>query len=307
MTQAPLYNTNQPAVHDIIRGFRQVVDSYDGDRVLIGEIALPDPVELVKYYGKRLDEFQIPFNFCALLAPWDARVLQQAIGAYYGLLPKGATPNFVFGNHDFPRPATRCGPQNHRSIGMLLLTLWGIPTMYYGDELGMENVPIPPDRVRDPAVLRVGGEAQGRDPERTPMQWDDSPNAGFCPAGVEPWLPVSKDYPHVNVEAQRGDATSTLNFYRRLLRLRRELPALHRGAFAFVEGAPEGVLAYTREADGRRVLCVVNLQDRAQVCDLSALGASAQLLLSTQASERGHVELGQLSIRPHEGLLMKLA
>jgi alpha-glucosidase len=306
MTQAPLYNTNQPEVHDIVRGFRQVTDSYDGDRVLIGEVGIPDLVELVKYYGEGLDEFQIPFNFATLFAPWDARVLRQAITNYYALLPQDATPNFVFGNHDFPRPATRCGLANHRSVGMLLLTLWGIPTVYYGDELGMENVPISPDRVRDPAMIRIGDAGQGRDPERTPMQWDDSPNAGFAPAGVEPWLPVSKDYERVNVEAERRDATSTLSFYRRLLGLRREMPALYRGEFAFVEGTPEDVLAYARSADGKQALVVVNSGDHAYTLDLSASGGSARLLLSSRFSELCDVDLGSLPINPHESLLLEL-
>jgi alpha-glucosidase len=307
MTQAPLYNTNQPQVHDVIRGFRQVAGSYDGDRVLIGEVGIPDPAEIVKYYGQDLDEFQIPFNFFTMFAPWNAAAIKQGIQAYYALLPQGATPNFVFGNHDFPRPATRVGPQNHRSVGMLLLTLWGIPTMYYGDELGMENVPIPPDRVQDPAALRLpGSEAAGRDPQRTPMQWDPSPNAGFAPQGVEPWLPLAGDYSQVNVAVQHQDLTSTLSFYKALLRLRREMPALHGGDFAFVEGVPEDVIAYTRSAGGERALVVVNFEANAHTLDMSSVGRSAELLLSSQFTRLDRVDLAALPVGPHESLLLRI-
>ena len=305
--QEPVYNWNRPEVHEVIRGFRRVLDSYSGDRVMLGETAVFDPAELVKYYGERLDEFHIPFNFLPLYLPWNAQAFKQTIQAYYAALPAGTTPNFVLGNHDIHRLATRFGPANHRSAGMLLLTLWGIPTLYNGDELGMENVPIPPERVQDPAALRLpGSEMVGRDPERTPMQWDASPNAGFAPAGVETWLPLAENYQEVNVAAQREDPSSTLSFYKRLLRLRREIPALHRGDFAFVEGMPDEVVAYTRCADGQRLLAVLDFGGEAHTLDVSQVGAAGTLLLSTHLAAAGDMELRALRVQPNEGLLLRI-
>ncbi len=305
LAQEPVYNWDRPDVHDLVRGFRRILDRYDGDRVMIGETAIFDPVGLAKYYGENLDEFQIPFNFLTLLQPWRARLMKGVIQAYYAAMPEGATPNFAFGNHDFPRLATRFGPENHRSAGLLLLTLWGIPTIYYGDELGMENVKIAPEQVQDPAALAMAGtDATGRDPERTPMQWDASPNAGFARAAVKTWLPIAENYQEVNVAVQQEDPTSTLSFYGKLLKLRREMPALHRGDFAFVEKVPEDVIAYTRSADGQRVLAVVNFEGNAYSLDLSAVGNAAQLLLSSQLSELDDVDLAALPVRPHESLLL---
>lgn len=305
--QQHVYDINQPEVHERLREFRRIFDAYAGDRVTIGETWFPNPADLVKYYGENLDELHIPFNFMLITRPWNASAMKDAIAAYYAVMPEGATPNFVLGNHDVPRFATRFGRANHRSAGLMLLTLWGVPTLYYGDELGMENVPIPRDRLQDPVGIRMPGSNRGRDPERTPMQWDASPNAGFAPEGVEPWLPIADNYREVNVAAQRDDPTSTLSFYRTLLRLRREMPALHRGDFAFVEGAPEGVLAYLRRAEGQRALVVINFEGRAHTLDLSAVARSAEVLLSTEFAQSGPVDLGALRIGPHESLLLRLA
>jgi alpha-glucosidase len=190
---------------------------------------------------------------------------------------------------------------------MLLLTLWGIPTIYYGDELGMEDTHIPPERMQDPLGIARPELNVGRDPERTPMQWDASPNAGFTPEGVETWLPVAGNHCKVNVAAQRKALTSTLNFYKTLLELRREMPALHRGDFAFVEGVPEDVLAYTRSAGDQRVLVVVNFEGNAHTLDLSAVGDTGEVSLSTHFTEFDSVNLAELPVEPNESLLVRIA
>jgi alpha-glucosidase len=323
LSQDPIYYMGRPEVHDMIREFRRIFDSYKGDRVIIGETVILDPAELVKYYGENLDEIHIPFNFINLICPWKAREVEESVKAYYAVVPEGATPNFVFGNHDFHRLATRFGPENHRAAGMLLLTLWGIPTMYYGDELGMEDVPVPPERMQDPWGINKPELNVGRDPERTPMQWDASPNAGFASEGVETWLPVAEDYREVNVAVQCKDPASTLNFYKRLLKLRREMPALYRGDFAFVEGVPEDVIAYTRSVENQRVLVVVNFGGNAHILDVSAVarpartwgagtdeygrrGASGQILLSTKFTACDDVDLAALPVKPNESLLLRI-
>src|SRR6185503_14487766 len=150
--------------------------------------------------------------------PWEARTLGAAIEAYEAMLPTFGWPNWVLGNHDKSRVASRVGPAQARVAAMMLLTLRGTPTLYYGDEIGMRDVPIPAERVRDPFEKNVPGLGLGRDPERTPMQWDGSGGAGFTTG--EPWLPLADDVAAVNVEMQRDDTRSLLALYRRLLALR---------------------------------------------------------------------------------------
>ena len=131
------------------------------------------------------------------------------IAEYERLVPQGEWPNWVIGNHDQSRIATRVGQAQARIAAMLLLTLRGTPTHYYGDELGMEDVPIARERARDNWTKSESGVGVGRDPERTPMQWDSSPHAGF--SNGEPWLPVSATYQRVNVEALALEPRSILS------------------------------------------------------------------------------------------------
>jgi alpha-glucosidase len=160
--------------------------------------------------------------------------------------------------------------------------------------------------MQDPWGINHPEANVGRDPERTPMQWEASPNAGFAPVGVRPWLPVADNYRTVNVAAQQADPTSMLQFVRALLRLRRAMPVLHaEGEFRFVDGVPEDILAYTRTQDGLRVLVVLNFGGGERTLDLSALGASGEVLISTGMDRSGWVPLHALSMRPHEGLLLR--
>jgi alpha-glucosidase len=247
------YSTDQPEVLEVVAEMRRVIDEFDS-RVLIGEIYLPLH-RLVAYYGNNLGGAQMPFNFALLSTLWSARSIEKIIADYEGALPAGAWPNWVLGNHDNPRVASRIGARQARVAAMLLLTLRGTPTLYYGDEIGMVDGVIPPDRVQDPAELRQPGIGQGRDPERTPMQWDGSPNAGFS-SGV-PWLPISGG-DGVNVVDQDREALSMLTFYRRLLALRASEPALVEGAIERV--ASNGcVLTYERSFGGDRFFIALNM------------------------------------------------
>ena len=187
------HTMDQPEVHDAIAAMRRVSDGYPGDRVLIGEAYLPID-RLMAYYGADLTGFQLPFNFHLLSTPWRAREIGALVARYEAALPPGAWPNWVLGNHDRSRVASRLGPAQARVAAMLLLTLRGTPTIYQGEEIGMTDVPIPPERVQDPWERNVPGLGLGRDPVRTPMQWDAGPNAGFARAGAEPWLPLAPDY-----------------------------------------------------------------------------------------------------------------
>src|ERR1700730_3632111 len=209
----PLHSTDQAEVHEVIAEMRRVIDEFDC-RVLIGEIYLPAE-RLVAYYGKDLAGAHLPFNFALLSAPWNARAIEKIIFEYESALPVGAWPNWVLGNHDRPRVASRVGTAQARVAAMLLLSLRGTPTLYYGDEIGMTNVPIPPDVVQDPWEKNEPGLGLGRDPQRTPMQWDKSADAGFTDHA--PWLPAGVDYRLCHVVCGKGEISSTLSLYRRLI------------------------------------------------------------------------------------------
>jgi alpha-glucosidase len=135
-----VYNADQPEIHDVIAEMRAVLDHYT-ERVLIGEIYLPLE-RLVAYYGKDLSGAHLPFNFQLILTAWNAREIARLIEEYEQALPDGGWPNWVLGNHDQPRIAARVGAAQARVAAMLLLSLRGTPTMYYGDELGLGRVAI---------------------------------------------------------------------------------------------------------------------------------------------------------------------
>jgi alpha-glucosidase len=300
--QIPLYSLNRPEVHDLIRRMRGVFDAYD-DRVLIGEIYLPIR-ELMLYYGTNNDEAHLPFNFQLILLPWQAEVVRAAVNEYELLLPALGWPNWVLGNHDQHRIATRVGRAQARVAQMLLLTVRGTPTCYYGDELAMVDVDIPPEMVRDPQELGKPGLGLGRDPERTPMQWDGGPHAGFTSG--EPWLPVAPDYARYNVAAERDDPGSMLTLVRQLLALRRASPALSVGGYADVPAGAPDVFAFLREQGDERLLVALNFSHEPRVCRMAVAAATARIALSTVPGRTGPVDPANLALAPDEGVIVRL-
>ena len=296
------YTADLPEVQEIVALMRGVLDEYD-DRMLVGEIYLP--VErLMAYYGASGRGAHLPFNFQLIRLAWNAKEIAEAVERYEALLPSYAWPNWVLGNHDKPRIATRAGAAQARVAAMLLLTLRGTPTMYYGDEIGMHDVPIAPDQVQDPFEKNVPGLGLGRDPVRTPMQWSSGQWAEF--STVRPWLPVADDYRNANVELERTDASSLLSLYRRLIELRRAEPALTVGDYAALP-AGDDLVAYMRKAGRRRLLIVLNFGARPRKFDLNELEAQAVLLLSTHL-DREQKKLGaELRLRPDEGVIVELS
>ena len=293
----PVYNADRPEVHALVAEMRAVLDEFY-ERVLIGEIYLPVQ-QLVTYYGEELKGAQLPFNFLLLQSAWKADALAKSISSYYEALPKGAWPNWVLGNHDQPRIATRVGTRQARVAAMLLLTLPGTLTLYYGEELGMTNVPIPPELVQDPAEKNEPGLGQGRDPERTPMLWDSSPSAGFTTGS--PWLPVGDDYADQNVETLEREPASILNLYRRLIQLRRAHAALVGGKLQLVR-VEEHLLCFERAGESERLQIFLNLGfDPMRI----AIG-NATVVLSTELDRDAEIVSGFLELRAAEGILLKL-
>jgi len=295
------HTVDLPEVQEIVALMRGVIEEYE-DRMLVGEIYLP--VErLMAYYGASGQGAHLPFNFQLIRLPWNAKEIATAVERYEGLLPSYGWPNWVLGNHDKPRIATRAGAAQARVAAMLLLTLRGTPTMYYGDEIGMRDVPIPAGQVQDPFEKNVPGLGLGRDPVRTPMQWAATANAGFSFA--TPWLPIAADYRAVNVAVQREDAMSMLSLYRRLIELRRTEAALSVGSYAALPTG-EDVMAYIRKAGECRFLIVLNFSEHPRRFGLADLQAQAYLRLSTHLDRARQREGDEISLRANEGVIIEL-
>jgi alpha-glucosidase len=233
------------------------------------------------------------------------------VDEYEAAMPADASPNWVLGNHDRHRLATRVGAEQARVAAMLLLTLRGTPTCYYGDELGLENVPIPPEMVQDPPAVNQPEIAHivGRDPERTPMQWDTSPHAGFSsPDSKNPWLPLAANYKEVNVARQLEDPRSMLNFYRRLLALRRTSPALQVGLYRPVElsgHAAQHCFVYERRTESQKVLVALNFSNQEQTLELPQAG-NGIIALSTSLGREDRAVLSSFKLHPNEGCIIIL-
>ncbi len=293
------YSNDQPEVHDAIAQMRRVIDEFDA-RVLIGEIYLPFE-RLVAYYGKDLSGAHLPFNFALLSAPWNARSVEKIIADYEAALPAGAWPNWVLGNHDRPRVASRVGQAQARVAAMLLLTLRGTPTLYYGDEIGMHQVAIAPGQVRDPFEKNVPGIGVGRDGCRTPMQWNATPYAGFSTA--TPWLPLSDDFAQENVINLEADTRSILSLYRALINLRKKLPQLMSGDYVPI-AAQGDLLLYRRQRAGATVVIALNLGAEPVSIASEAAGLEGEILLSTFLDRQGEKIQGALDLRGNEGAII---
>ncbi len=296
---AQTYSSDRPEVQDVIAGLRQVVDEFGDHRLLIGELYLPLD-RLVLYYGEGLRGLHLPFNFQLLDARWSAGEIRRLIEKYESALPEGAWPNWVLSNHDRPRVAARVGEAQARIAVMLALTLRGTPTLYYGDEIGLGRVPVPPERIRDTWALRESGPDVGRDASRTPMQWDERPFAGF--SSREPWLPLSPDHERRNVSVMRADKSSILLLVRELLHYRRAHEALKRGEWRPL-GADDHVLSYERIFGDERIVVLLNFSHETQrVAGLCV--STAKIAVSSHADRRGESAGEMVELRPSEGLIL---
>ncbi|MBM1174721.1 alpha-amylase family glycosyl hydrolase [Microvirga arabica] len=295
-----VHSADQPEVHEVVSEMRSVLEEYP-DRVLIGEIYLPLE-RLVTYYGKDLSGAHLPFNFQLIQTAWNAQKIADLIKEYEAALPAGGWPNWVLGNHDQPRIGARIGPQQARVAAMLLLTLRGTPTMYYGDEIGIGRVEIPPEAAQDPWEKNEPGLGLGRDPERTPMHWNESAQGGFTTG--KPWLPLDPRFRSCYVEGLREDPASILMLYRRLIELRRRHPALSVGGYMQVT-AEGNVLAYERQHGSERFLVALNMGSEPHALSLPS-GTRGRVVLST-LPERDEETIGaQIVLQADEGLIIAL-
>ena len=294
-------NTDRDEIHDIYRSWRAIADSYPGTRILVGEVWLPDVERFARYL--RHDELHTAFNFDFMTRPWDARSLRDSIEATIAAhAPVGAPPTWVLSNHDVTRPVTRygradssfafarkrfgtptdlaLGRRRARAAALLTAALPGCLYIYQGDELGLDEVEVPVDEIRDPMHGRSNGVDPGRDGCRVPLPWSGGrPPYGFSRAGTtaRPWLSQPEGWAGLTVEAQLRDPASTLNLYRAAIGFRRRGADLAAGPLAWLPSA-DGVLAFAR---GSSFVCIANLSDAA----VRLPGDHFVLLASTDVAE----------------------
>jgi alpha-glucosidase len=290
----PVHTTDRPEVLDLLMGLREVVTRQRPDGVLLAEMYLP--VERLAHYHQALD---MPSNMHLISVPWRAGAIAGLIDRYAAALPAGAWPNWVLGNHDRARVATRLGAARARVAAMLLLTLRGTPIVYYGDEIGMTDVPVPDDAALDPVARQTPGIGAGRDPERAPMRWTGDEHCGFCPPDVAPWLPIPAGQRAVNVAAQDGDPGSMLTLYRALIALRRAEPALAVGDYVPTH-ATDDVLGYRRVLDGREFEVVLNLGETARTVPVTG----GVVLVGTHPDRAGERVGSTVTVRAAEGVVL---
>ena len=268
--QHHLYDKNLPENHQRIQEIRKIIDEY-GDRVLIGETFIDNRLyDSTIFYGINNDELHLAFTFEFPFSPWYPGYLQREIVKKELLTPQGAWPTYFLDNHDIPRHLSRwveCSLCTNpdaiaKAAATILLTLRGTPFLYYGQEIGMvDNLSIPSEKTRDRAVVKSesGELPPPRDGARTPMQWDNSVNAGFSFGNeIEPWLPVNDNYTEVNVAQELTDKDSILNFYKGLIKIRKDSKALREGSWRSLINYPYEHLAYIRETETETVLIIIN-------------------------------------------------
>ncbi|MCP4136222.1 MAG: alpha-glucosidase [bacterium] len=271
------YDRNQPETHDILKEFRTLMDEF-GETMLVGEIypneGRMEPGITASYLGDGEDELHLAFDFSPVYAKFKAADFRKLLSRWYGSIPEKGWPCHVLSNHDQVRSMSRLAKgsiEKARILAAMILTQRGTPFLYYGDEIGMRDGKIGKKDLVDPVGKKYWPFHPGRDPQRTPMQWDDSEYAGFSSINrgnsSKPWLPVNSDYRTVNVELQERDEDSLLNFYRQLMALRREHEALHSGGFRMA-ASDKDVLSYFRRGDSGEIFIGLNFSRKARMCRL---------------------------------------
>ena len=249
-----VYNTDRPEAHDILRRWRTIADTYDPERLLIGETNVEHLPTLMEFYGTGRDELHGGFNFVFINAPFEAETLRSVVEGTEALIPAEAWPIWTASNHDVSRLSTRWAggdPAKVKVALLILLTLRGTPFLYQGDEIGLTDGPIERDDVLDEVGARFWPYYKGRDAERTPMPWSGGPGGGFTSPGVRTWLPMA-DPAQCNVADQEGDPDSVLELCRRAIAARAASDDLAVGPYRSL-GSPESTWAFVR-GEGTTVL-----------------------------------------------------
>lgn len=281
-----------------------VVERYDDAIIIFEDYPDAGPEHMAQYidFYEHVDpDVAAPFNYDGTQVGYDAMQLREFITNFQTALDGDFRPFYAFGNHDKPRLASRLGRDQARLIAVLQLTLPGLPVIYYGEELGMTNVAIPPGDVQDPFEIQQPGLGLGRDPQRSPMQWSTDMFAGF--SQTKPWLPVATDSDEYNVAVESEDADSFLVLYRKLLHLRGVSTSLSHGTYTLLPQSNDTIFAYAREYNSERMVVILNVSDQPSTCDVADVNL---LFLSTHTDRQlGRLSESTITLRPHEAVIVR--
>ena len=286
-------NLDLPEVHDVLKELRQVLDSYGG-RFALGEVPINNDARLAEYFGG--EGMQTAFHVAFWEQPWLAEAFRETVDSIISLAPAGALPTYALATHDISRTVTRYGDVDcARVAATMLLTLRGIPCVYYGEEIGLSDVRLPEGQELD---------IDGRDGTRVPMHWDSS-GKGFTVG--RPWLPFGSNLAGVNVARQHADPDSLLNLYRRLIWYRRGSRALRYGDYRSVDGGVD-TFCFVRSTPDERLLIALNFSAEPGLVAVSGLPGTGRVELSTISGRRGVlVDLGAFPLASREGVIVRLA
>ena len=301
------HDRNQEETHEILKKLRSMLDKY-GETMTVGEIypneGRMEPEITATYLGKGNDELNLAFDFSPIYARFSAAEFRKILTRWYEAIPEGGWPCHVFSNHDQSRSMDRLAKGSiprAKLLAALLLTQKGTPFIYYGEEIGMSNGKIRRSELADPVGIRYWPFHPGRDPQRTPMQWSLSKNAGFTEG--RPWLPVNENYQKVNVQKQDDSQSSLLNFYRRLIHLRRSEEALHNGGWKAVD-AGRDVLAYYRTGGESKFFVALNFSGRTRFCSVDDK-SRFEIEISTERRKGEWISIRNIPLAPYEVLIAR--
>jgi alpha-glucosidase len=310
--QETKYNHNLPENMDFAKELRSVCDQY-GDRMLLGEVFGPRST-IREYSGKeKNDGLGLVFDFEMLPFKFSAEYFHELISNLEHDFPDPFMPVYVFSNHDRRRSLSRLKGDVRKAkvLHLMQLTVRGVPCMYQGEEIGITDAKFPYGTALDPVarkyagvprfIFDLTGETLNRDEVRTPMQWDSSANAGFS-TSPKTWLPVHTDFKQVNVEKESSDELSLLNHIKQLLKLRKELPAIHNGSLELLDATklPKGVLGYKRKLNNEEVIVLMNFTDKKRDFTIENTGTAIYTINKTDQLDNNHVLLS-----PYGGLIIK--
>lgn len=289
----------QPELHVMYEYFDELFDEYpDRDLFMVTEdYAGIDDINW--HYTHSNNARFAPLNLQFSELKWNINTVQHFINEYLSNLSEANWPNFALGNHDLPRVGTRAGVKSTRIAALLTLTLRGIPIVYYGDEIGMTDVKIPRDRIRDPVSLRDPNKG-GRDPQRTPMQWDSTKNSGFTKA--DPWLPIPKSFKKVNATRQLQDPTSLISLYKRLIKIRSSSEALSVGSYLPHESSNKNIMSYWRKVDDEKLLVAINFSGKTQTLDLGS--KKFEMIFSTTMKDSNEQVSKKIKLPAYSGVIL---
>lgn len=295
----PTHSAGQHELFDLLEGFCDAVAAGGGE-LIVSEAYLGIKQMQKLYKACRNHPIHAPFNFNLMTLPWGAESFGDWIDTYEASLGPADVPNYVLGNHDRSRLASRLGQPRARLIAMLQLSLRGLPVVYYGDELGMENSVVRGASERDPWGLQVPGYGLGRDMARGPMPWSVQKHYGFTEA--EPWLPAATNAQSAAVSLQRRDPESMFSLYRQMIHLKATMPALYEGRYERIKTDSTDIYAFERSSNDDR--CIIVLNFAANATKVSLHGDPEGILLTSThvvdgSPDRG--KLGRLRLEAYEG------